>query len=108
MVLNLWKNTTVCCANHLPEKIAMEFITTGKTLSYKCPLCNAQITSNDFEKILNKISKIYVERSQKAEWGKVIGEKFTISKYIKCEIIEHTDDEKYTVSIYNPKSGGLF
>lgn len=106
MVLNLWKNTIPCCAYHLPECVEMKFITEGKTPAYKCPKCENSITSNDFEKILNSISKVYVERSANAEWGKLIGEKFKVSKFIKCEIIEQTDDEKYYVSICNPKSGG--
>ena len=107
MVLNLWKNTTPCCAKHLPERVEMKFVTGEKVLSYKCPVCDNQITATDFERILNAISKIYVKRSQNAEWGKIVGEKFYVSKYIKCEIIDQTDDEKYCVSVINPKAGTI-
>ncbi len=106
MVLNLWKNTKPICANHLPEKIEMVFDATGKQMVYKCPTCGLNITSNDFEKILNQISKIYVKRSSLEEWGSLVGEKFPVGKFIRCEIIEHSDDEKYEISIRNIRNGG--
>lgn len=108
MVQNLWKNTVPCCANHLPQKVVMQFEASGKNLIYKCTECKNQISASDFEKILDSISKICVTRSRNSEWGKIDSEKFMIRKHIKCEVLEQTDDEKYYVSILNLKTGGPF
>lgn len=105
MVLNLWKNTTPVCGNHIPDLKEMVFRQSGSALEFVCPECGNKISSADFEKILNSISKIYVTRTKNSDWGSIQGEKFVVSKVIKCEIISHTEDEKYTISVINPRAG---
>lgn len=106
MVSNLWKNTTLVCANHMPERTEMTLDASGKTISYNCPLCKNSISVNDFEKIMSTISKIHIQRHIKSDWGYLTGEKFVVSKVIKCEIIEHSEDDKYSIAVLNPKTGG--
>lgn len=105
MVSNLWKNTTLLCGNHSDEKVEMALNPNGKIISYCCPLCKNKITVNDFEKITNEISKIYIKRLQSEDWGLLTGEKFVVSKVIKCHVIEHTRDDKYSISVVNPQAG---
>ena len=106
MVSNLWKNTTLLCGYHPDENIEMTLDASGKTILYKCSLCQNSISINDFEKIMSAISKIHIRRHEASDWGCLTGEKFVVSKIIKCEIIGHSDDDKYLISVLNPKAGG--
>lgn len=108
MVFKLWNNTKIYCAKHLPEQKEMVISTKGKMIYYVCPECGNKITSTDFEKILNEVSKIHVTRSKNAEWGKIAGEKFKVNKTINCEVIEQTEDEKYSISVLNTRPGVTF
>lgn len=102
MIVGSWKNTNPVCANHIEFK--MQLIEKKSTFYYQCPICNNLISTNDFEKILNKLSDFEDEQFINKEIGSLAGKSFTVGKGIKCEIIKDDEESgKRTVSIKNPK-----
>lgn len=94
---NAWNNTTPICAE-CQEEMKLEAASTK--CFYKCPKCGKKFVINYFEKILDNIALLDEERQLSSELGSLVGEKFTIAKKVKCEIIEENDDmNKWKVSI---------
>lgn len=91
MIKNLWNLTKLNCGNGHEELIPMELQPKGKELIYKCPHCKNYITVKEFEKIINKISKMIFDAEMNNEMANFSNYKWT-EKGIKIQIIEHEDD----------------
>lgn len=97
LIKNAWKNTTPVCAECQEEMILNA---TATQCFYKCPKCGKNFSTNYFEKILYTISELDAKRQFSGDLGSLEGEEFTISRKIKCEIIEENEDmTKWKVSI---------
>lgn len=97
LLKNAWNNTTPVCAVCGKE---MTLDTSSSQFMYKCCDCRKQFSINYFEKILDNIAALDAQRQLVNDISSLEGEKFTIARKIKCEIIEeNTDMSKWKVSI---------
>ena len=91
-IKNSWKNTTPCCAKHDKDYPVMEIAPFKKLYVYKCPVCGASFSINDFEKILDNIATLDESRFTEKSLESIEGKKFKISTRLKCEIVEEGED----------------
>ena len=99
MIKNLWKSTTICCDNCDEKNIEMVLQPKGKDYIYKCPKCKNYITVKEFERIINKISKMVFEAEMNNEIANFSGYKWT-DKGLKVLIKEH-NDTKFIILVKN-------
>lgn len=99
MITNMWDRIEVYCDNEQgkeSEPVKMELDTL--TLEYKCSKCKNKISTRDFEKLLNEISKKLMDAEMNCEIANLENEKWT-TKGIKYKIFE--DKEKIKVLVLN-------
>lgn len=103
MVKNLWKHIEVVCGNHEKDYPVMGLKQGHRSLFYSCPkyypearqpgerACKNHVSTDDFEKILEKLS-------EEAEKQMINGQKICLKnlkfkvKTIEVEVIYHVDD----------------
>jgi hypothetical protein len=103
MVKNLWKQIEVVCGNHEKDYPVMGLKQGHRSLFYSCPkyypearqpgerACKNHVSTDDFEKILEKLS-------EEAEKQMINGQKICLKnlkfkvKTIEVEVIYHVDD----------------
>lgn len=100
MIKNSWKNTKPIC-ECCGKELSLEPSRTG--LKYKCPDCPNEITVDEFEAILDKLSKLEDEMYLAREIGVLTGKEFIVGKGIKCLVLSDDGNGSFTVTIKNPK-----
>lgn len=103
MISGSWEKTTLICANHLPEEHPLELQVYGTKINYVCPVCKNTISANDFEKILDGLSRKCEEQYKAGNWGDIVGTKFVVRKMLKCAVIDQTPDNYFKISLENRK-----
>ena len=89
---NAWKNTVPCCAKHGEEYPVMTLTADKKLYIYKCPVCGASFSINDFEKILDNIAVLDENRFTEKSLETIEDKTFKISTRLKCKIIKEDED----------------
>lgn len=116
MVKNLWKQIEVICGNHptVNEKVVMQPKVGHRSMFYSCPkyyseartvgerACKNNVSTEDFEKILEYLSKEIENMMMSGQKPCLKNLKFKI-KNIQIEVTEHTDD-LLQIKVFNKKS----
>ena len=114
MIKNLWSKTTVICGNHKTDFPKMSLKTGQQSMFYSCPkyypenrnkeerACRNHVSCDDFEKILDILSK---EMDNQMQFGTIPNlTNYTFKfKTIDVVVTEHTAD-KLIIKIFNKKA----
>ena len=111
MVKNLWNKIRIVCGNHENNFPEMTLKTGHRSMFYSCPkyypenrnsneyACVNNVSTEDFEKILEKLSEEINEQMIFGTTPNLLNLKFKI-KNIEITVIEHTD-KSITIKILN-------
>lgn len=103
-IKNLWENITIYCECH-DEPVQMTATMHGTTLYYECskPCCTTKITTDDFQKVVEKISDEITQCMLNNEQHDFEGMKWS-KKGVNYKIFEYNSScQTFKVSAINKR-----
>ncbi len=113
MIAGLWNKIEIVCGCHsdINQTPLMSLKTGHRSMFYSCPryypdgrdasdtACINHVSTDDFQKILDRLSEETEEQMKFGQSSNLIGLSFTI-KTINVKVIEHTSD-RILISVIN-------